>query len=106
MEICNFCGIGIYPGHGSMFVTNKFDKFYFCSTKCKKLKKIGKTNKGLKWTIKFSKLNKFNEISNQIKKIKLNKTEKNITYAYFSTILFKKKIDRYKSIKTKKLHLK
>merc|ERR1712166_1306216 len=55
MEIneCWFCGSKIHPGHGSLYVKNSCESFYFCRSKCKKLFKLGKNPKFLAWCFKY-----------------------------------------------------
>jgi len=57
MEIkeCWFCGSRIYPGHGSIYIKNNCEHFYFCRSKCKKLFKLGKNSLFLRWCNNFRK---------------------------------------------------
>ena len=39
---CSFCGSGIEPGTGKMFVKRDGTIFYFCSTKCQNNQRLGR----------------------------------------------------------------
>lgn len=46
---CSYCGKGIEPGTGLMFVTSKGEIFWFCSSKCKKNFFLGRNAAKLAW---------------------------------------------------------
>jgi len=50
MPKCSYCGKNLKKGSGVMFVNNKGQIFYFCSSKCRKYFKMGR-KKG-KWVEK------------------------------------------------------
>jgi ribosomal protein L24E len=54
---CSFCGIKIYPGHGSLLVKNTLKLFFFCRSKCRKLFNLKKNPLFFPWTIS-SRLNR------------------------------------------------
>mmetsp|Transcript_35711 Transcript_35711/g.69965 ORF Transcript_35711/g.69965 Transcript_35711/m.69965 type:complete len:121 (+) Transcript_35711:61-423(+) len=47
---CSICGIGIYPGHGSVLIKNNLKIFRFCRSKCRKLFLLKKNPAFLRWT--------------------------------------------------------
>jgi large subunit ribosomal protein L24e len=47
---CSYCGSEITPGTGLMYVTNKGEIFWFCSSKCFKNFKLGRDPRRLPWT--------------------------------------------------------
>lgn len=50
-RICNFCGEGIEPGTGKMFIKKDGTIFYFCSSKCEKNSlKLKRIPREIKWT--------------------------------------------------------
>ncbi|MFH0860088.1 MAG: 50S ribosomal protein L24e [Candidatus Altiarchaeota archaeon] len=56
MEKCEFCGGGIQPGTGSIFVTVKGKAYHFCSNKCEKnMLKLKRKPRKTKWTAEYRK---------------------------------------------------
>ncbi|PWR71726.1 50S ribosomal protein L24e [Methanospirillum lacunae] len=49
-HVCSFCGEGMEPGTGKMFVRKDGSIFYFCSTKCQKNYKLGRIPRRVTWT--------------------------------------------------------
>jgi len=47
---CSFCGSGMEPGTGKMFVKRDGTIFYFCSTKCQNNQKLGRVPRRVSWT--------------------------------------------------------
>ena len=47
---CSFCGNGIEPGTGKMYVRKDGTIFYFCSTKCENNYKLGRVPRKVLWT--------------------------------------------------------
>ena len=47
---CTFCGSGIEPGTGKMFVKRDGTIFYFCSTKCQNNQRLGRVPRRVAWT--------------------------------------------------------
>ncbi|MEZ0289496.1 MAG: 50S ribosomal protein L24e [Sulfolobales archaeon] len=47
---CNYCGYEITPGEGIMYVTNKGEILWFCSSKCFKNFRLGRDPRRLPWT--------------------------------------------------------
>ena len=54
---CWLCGTNIYPGHGSLYVKNNSEHYYFCKSKCKKLYKLGKNPSFIRWCAKYRERN-------------------------------------------------
>ncbi len=46
---CTLCRENIPKGSGKMFVRNDGRVFYFCSSKCQKNFRMGRSDKKLKW---------------------------------------------------------
>ncbi len=46
---CSICKDTIHKGLGKMFVGNDGKIFYFCSSKCQKNWKLGRSPKKLRW---------------------------------------------------------
>jgi len=55
---CSICNSNIAKGTGKMFVRNDGRIFHFCSSKCQKNWKMGRTGKKLKWVTKEKKIKK------------------------------------------------
>lgn len=53
---CSFCGAGIEPGTGIMYVKNDGTILWFCSSKCFKSYKMRRDPKKLPWTAKYHEL--------------------------------------------------
>lgn len=52
---CSFCGRGIKPGTGMMYVRNDGSILRFCSSKCyKNMLKLRRNPKRYKWTGRYS----------------------------------------------------
>lgn len=51
--VCWFCGSNVYPGHGSLYVKNTCDIFYFCRSKCKKSFMLRKNPFFIKWCLNY-----------------------------------------------------
>mmetsp|Transcript_24060 Transcript_24060/g.48586 ORF Transcript_24060/g.48586 Transcript_24060/m.48586 type:complete len:122 (-) Transcript_24060:319-684(-) len=51
IQNCSFCGIKIYPGHGSLFIKNNLKFYYFCRSKCRKLFHLKKNPLFFPWTL-------------------------------------------------------
>ncbi|MDI9610532.1 MAG: 50S ribosomal protein L24e [Archaeoglobales archaeon] len=49
-KICSFCGAEIEPGTGKSLVRKDGRTIYFCSGKCEKNYKLGRSPRKLKWT--------------------------------------------------------
>ena len=49
-KTCSFCGSGIEPGTGKMFVRKDGAVFYFCSTKCENNHRLGRVPRRVVWT--------------------------------------------------------
>jgi large subunit ribosomal protein L24e len=49
---CSFCGKVIKTGTGKMFVKNDGTIYYWCSKKCEKNFKMGRSPKKVKWVVK------------------------------------------------------
>lgn len=48
---CNFCGVKIKPGTGTLYVTKKGKAHYFCSSKCEKNHlKLKRKPRKTRWT--------------------------------------------------------
>ncbi|MEM1640082.1 MAG: 50S ribosomal protein L24e [Acidilobaceae archaeon] len=54
-RVCSFCKRPIEPGTGFMFVTNKGDIYWFCSSKCRKSFSMGRKASKLAWVVKAQK---------------------------------------------------
>lgn len=78
---CSFCGIKIYPGHGSLFVKNNLKLHYFCRSKCRKLFHLKKNPLFFPWTI-FNRINRGLDLENLEKKkiFNIKKTRTTLTY--------------------------
>lgn len=50
MYTCTFCGDGLEPGTGKMFVRRDGSIYYFCSTKCQNNYKLGRAPRRVAWT--------------------------------------------------------
>ncbi|ACL15898.1 50S ribosomal protein L24e [Methanosphaerula palustris] len=50
MHTCTFCGEGLEPGTGKMFVRRDGSIYYFCSTKCQNNFKLGRAPRRVAWT--------------------------------------------------------
>ncbi len=50
MRTCSFCGTGMEPGTGKMFIRRDGTIYYFCSTKCEKNYRLGRVPRRLAWT--------------------------------------------------------
>ncbi|MEM3519253.1 MAG: 50S ribosomal protein L24e [Candidatus Hadarchaeales archaeon] len=50
---CSFCGSGIEPGTGLMFVKNDGTIYYFCSSKCERNMRLGRKPHQTRWTERF-----------------------------------------------------
>lgn len=50
MYTCTFCGEGLEPGTGKMFVRRDGSIYYFCSTKCQNNYKLGRAPRRIAWT--------------------------------------------------------
>ncbi len=50
MRTCSFCGTGMEPGPGKMFIRRDGTIYYFCSTKCEKNYRLGRVPRRLAWT--------------------------------------------------------
>jgi len=48
---CSFCGEGIEPGTGKMFVKRDGTIYYFCSSKCEKNMALGRIPRRVEWTL-------------------------------------------------------
>lgn len=46
---CSFCGGGVEPGTGKMFVKKDGSIYYFCSSKCESNMKLGRIPRRIKW---------------------------------------------------------
>jgi len=49
-HVCSFCGDGMEPGTGKMFVRKDGHIFYFCSSKCQHNYKLGRIPRRTPWT--------------------------------------------------------
>jgi len=58
MPKCSFCRRVYEIPRGLTFVLNDGTILYFCSSKCRKSWKMGRTSKKLKWIIKMKNLKK------------------------------------------------
>lgn len=47
---CSFCGSGIEPGTGKMFVKRDGTIYYFCSSKCESNMELGRIPRRIRWT--------------------------------------------------------
>jgi large subunit ribosomal protein L24e len=47
---CSFCGEGIEPGTGKMFIRRDGTIFYFCSSKCQNNSRLGRVPRRVRWT--------------------------------------------------------
>ncbi|NTW92750.1 MAG: 50S ribosomal protein L24e [Methanoregulaceae archaeon] len=47
---CSFCGEGIEPGTGKLFVRKDGSIFYFCSSKCENNFRLGRAPRRVAWT--------------------------------------------------------
>jgi large subunit ribosomal protein L24e len=47
---CSFCGEGIEPGTGKMFIRRDGTIFYFCSSKCQNNSQLGRVPRRVRWT--------------------------------------------------------
>jgi large subunit ribosomal protein L24e len=47
---CDYCGAGIEPGTGTMFVHNDGGTVHFCSSKCEKNADLGREPRDVEWT--------------------------------------------------------
>ena len=52
---CSFCGEGIKPGAGKMNVLASGATQLFCSSKCEKNSKLGRSARKVKWTADYRK---------------------------------------------------
>jgi large subunit ribosomal protein L24e len=50
MRTCSFCGGGVEPGTGKMFVKKDGTLFFFCSTKCQNNYRLGRVPRRVAWT--------------------------------------------------------
>jgi len=50
MRTCSFCGEGIEPGTGKMFIRRDGTIFYFCSSKCQNNARLGRFPRRVRWT--------------------------------------------------------
>ncbi|MCX6694178.1 MAG: 50S ribosomal protein L24e [Methanomicrobiales archaeon] len=48
---CSFCGGGVEPGTGKMFVRKDGSVFYFCSSKCENNHRLGRVPRRVAWTV-------------------------------------------------------
>ena len=54
---CSFCGEGIEPGTGKMYVKKDGTVYNFCTNKCKKNRiDIGRVPRRTRWTVRYSEL--------------------------------------------------
>ncbi|MDH7593528.1 MAG: 50S ribosomal protein L24e [Methanomicrobiales archaeon] len=49
-RICSFCGRGVEPGTGMMFVRKDGTIYYFCDTKCRRNHELGRVPRRVRWT--------------------------------------------------------
>ena len=53
---CSFCGKGIEPGTGKMYVKKDGTKWNFCSNKCQKnMVVLKRVNRNVRWTTHYEK---------------------------------------------------
>jgi large subunit ribosomal protein L24e len=52
---CSFCGNPIEPGTGKMFVKSDGTIYSFCSSKCEKNMRLGRTPRRTEWATKHAK---------------------------------------------------
>jgi large subunit ribosomal protein L24e len=50
MRTCSFCGGGLEPGTGKMFVKKDGTLFFFCCTKCQNNYRLGRVPRRVAWT--------------------------------------------------------
>ena len=50
MRTCSFCGEGIEPGTGKMFIRKDGTIFFFCSSKCQNNARLGRVPRRVRWT--------------------------------------------------------
>ncbi len=55
-HVCHYCGNPIEPGTGLMYVLKDGTILWFCSSKCFKLWKMGRDPRRLKWTRRYTPL--------------------------------------------------
>jgi len=73
---CSFCGEGIEPGTGKMFVKKDGTVYNFCSNKCKKNRiDIGRVPRRTQWTVRYNEL-KASSLSREPTKTEAEKKEK------------------------------
>mmetsp|Transcript_22022 Transcript_22022/g.34529 ORF Transcript_22022/g.34529 Transcript_22022/m.34529 type:complete len:115 (+) Transcript_22022:1911-2255(+) len=63
---CSFCKRIVYPGHGTLLVSNNHRKINFCSSKCRKLTILCKNPMVFRWTLKKDKLNEISPFSKKL----------------------------------------
>ena len=49
-RMCSFCGEGIEPGTGKMFIRRDGTIFFFCSSKCQNNSRLGRVPRRVRWT--------------------------------------------------------
>jgi large subunit ribosomal protein L24e len=53
---CTFCGGGVKPGTGIMFVRNDGSIHFFCSSKCDRNARLGRKPHKIRWTKRYRNL--------------------------------------------------
>lgn len=49
MPKCSFCGCEVQKGFGTLYATKTGDVFWYCSSKCERNKKLGRSANKLGW---------------------------------------------------------